>query len=275
MSETSPQGYMEIHHAFSESEFGQKLADQVRYERYKPQSVTNEQWVKLLGADVNNLTHLPLTYGLTRAMVRRLHTSSPGLLSAEEEGLLYVAALTHDWGEALSGDITYSNKTNLDEATEREHLAGIIKTFSGSTTNMGTSIENVIRDIVFNSESKLGYLFNTVERVGYMRTALRATHHISANTSPVCNEGLQWLVADVLGNHTAVLISRAEESEPVKDYLTATATQIEQAFQLVDPHIFLRYEPEKRLEKIQMFYEGELQFSSWSSGHSPASVEPN
>ncbi len=68
MTETLRSDFLDIHLSFAETIHGQKLAENVRYERYKPDDVTNQRWVELLGADVNNLTHLTLTYGLTRSL---------------------------------------------------------------------------------------------------------------------------------------------------------------------------------------------------------------
>lgn len=231
-----------IHEAFAQTPYGAQLAGQVRYERYKPLTVTNEEWVTLLGADVNNLTHMPLTYGLAKDFVRVMDAEDPGALSEHDKVLLCVAALTHDWGEAVIGDITYSNKTEQDEVEEQsafsEHLAGFCVGQSGVLIEL---VEQAADEVVFNKETRLAGMFNAIERVGYMRTALRAAGKAQIDQLPEANTGLRWLVADVFSNHPAVLTEVAEDFPPVRQYLLAQEGRITEAFEGIKPDIFVNY----------------------------------
>ncbi|HMI09772.1 MAG TPA: hypothetical protein VK497_05260 [Candidatus Saccharimonadales bacterium] len=67
-------------------------------------------------------------------------------------------------------------------------------------------VDQARREIVFDHESKLGELLNAIERIGYLRTALRAHEILQIGVSDFeLAEGLEWLVFDVLSN--LVLIS--------------------------------------------------------------------
>ena len=49
--------FLNLHQQISASDYGKKLMKEVRYSRYKPENITNSEWEKLLGEDVNNLKH--------------------------------------------------------------------------------------------------------------------------------------------------------------------------------------------------------------------------
>jgi hypothetical protein len=253
-----------IHNSFTETEYGQTLAGQVRYERYKPEHISNERWTELLGADVNNLTHMPLTFGLTRVMVTQLRLTQPRLLDTNEENLLGAAAIIHDWAEAVVGDISYSDKTDDNKAEEKEQLTAILASFEGTSAQDAKAlIDRAAQEVVFAPDTKLGHIFNTVERAGYMRTALRAAHHVIQGTAPDCEEGLRWIVADVFGNHTAALVERTSVYLPVNGYLNHMRNDISRAFGIVSDGTFLNYEENQRLPKQEAFHKASETFQSW------------
>ena len=257
---------MDIHRSFSDTELGMRLAGQVRFDRYKPDDVSNEQWVKLLGANVNNLTHLPLTWGLTKDLVSQFRQQQPDFLDAREEQVLQAAALIHDWAEAVVGDITYSDKTDEDEAEEKNQLVAILARFDDSSTNgLHELIDEAAAGVVFSPESKLGHIFNTVERVGYMRTAIRASKHVIAGDTPDCDAGFRWIVADVFGNHPSVLVERAEVYKPVGNYLINQLESITQSFGIVYPEVFSNYPLEQQVPKHDAFYRSHEFWSDWAA----------
>ncbi len=258
---------IDIHRIFSATEHGQTLAGQVRYDRYKPAEVSNERWIEILGADVNNLSHLPLTLGLTRDMIRNLHIHQPDFLDECEEQMLCTAAIVHDWAEAVVGDITYSEKTEQDETEEKSQLLAMLDQFGVHGSGVQEFIKQASDEVVFSPESKLGLVFNSVERVGYMRTALRASLHVMAGKALDCDEGLRWLVADVLGNHVPTLIERTAVHKPVFGYLANTRSGIDQAFSVVRPEIFNLYGPEKCKEKEDKFNNAHEIFLNWRDKH--------
>lgn len=255
---------MDVHHAFSATDLGIVLAGQVRYERYKPPEVSNDRWVEVLGADVNNLTHLTLTRGLTRDFAKQARTNQPDLLNTHEELVLEAAALIHDWAEAVVGDITYSDKTTEHENEEIRQLETILNQFSGSDYETTRDlIGQAAAEVVFNPDSKLGHIFNTIERVGYVRTALRASRHVLNNTAPDCAEGLRWIVADVFGNHITALLERVSDYAPVHSYLVNTRIDIANAFTVVAPRSFSYYEPDQQKPKEDAFHQAYVKFHIW------------
>ncbi|HUA13083.1 MAG TPA: hypothetical protein VL989_01110 [Candidatus Sulfotelmatobacter sp.] len=246
-------GFMGIHQSFAETELGETLASRVRYTTYKPEEVTNERWEELLGADVNNLDHLALTYGLAKSMVRHLREERPDFLTPHEEDVLLVTALIHDWAEAIVGDINYNDKTPEQEAEEMRQLSAILgQHYDDDTTGIRELVLEA-SEVVSSPDSKLGKVFNTIERIGYMRTALRASEQARSGKAEDCAVGLKWLYSDVLGNHTVTLIERSEEYPMLRGYLLNQQHVIFSAFVGMSADVFMNYPPEKRIAKQTAF----------------------
>ncbi|MBI2013094.1 MAG: hypothetical protein HYS88_01460, partial [Candidatus Colwellbacteria bacterium] len=101
--------FEEIYELFAGSSYGKILRQRVRYGPYKPEELSNEEWVKILGPDVNNLEHLKTTLAITNDFIYRARYPHPEWqpreinFSREEKELLCLTAVIHDWGEAVVG----------------------------------------------------------------------------------------------------------------------------------------------------------------------------
>lgn len=228
----------EIHRSFSETTFGDKLSQNVRYDKYRPKHISKETWTELLGADVNNLTHMPLTYGIARAFIHQAREHQPELLDESEEKLLLVAAISHDWAESITTDISYSDKTSLDNDEEQTIFEqNVAQFYQGEDFEL---VDQARCEIVFDHESKLGELLNAVERIGYLRTALRANDILKSGvTDPELKHGLEWLIFDVLSNlqpkdnlEAEPTLLQLRKFSPVAAYLIAVEDRIEDAFDM-------------------------------------------
>jgi hypothetical protein len=263
--EQSSRRIIAIHECFEETEYGRTLAARVRYERYKPAEVANERWIQLLGADVNNLTHMPLTYGLAQDFIRTADRDQSYPLDDSEKELLQVAALTHDWAEAIVGDITFGDKTDEDERAEAAAFDAYLSGFY--TGKEAELIQKAREEIIFDhsGDTKLGRVFNAIERVGYMRTALRAHAHLVTDDAQDCENGLTWLVADVLSQQPIPLIEHAKTLPPVRQYLQNQGDIITEAFKSVSSEVFENYPLEQRTLKQDAFGRSYLAWQEWIS----------
>lgn len=265
MERRSQPRLIEIHEKFEQTDFGKTLAGRVRYDRYKPKDVSNERWVELLGADVNNLTHLTLTYGLAQDFIHTAQTLQPDFLSSEDEQLLQVAALIHDWAESIVGDISFGDKTANDEVEEQAAFeANLASFYKGDLTLINKARTEIVFD--HTGKNKLGKVFNAIERVGYLRTALRAGDHIVCGDVMDCDDGLRWLVADVLSQQPKSLIAYAETLQPVRQYLANQQDKISLMFEIVatSDDVFANYPPDQREAKRRQFSES---LQAWLQYH--------
>jgi hypothetical protein len=252
-----------IHHAFAETDFGKKLGANIRYATYKPDGVSNERWRELLGVDVNNLGHLQLSGNLAKSFIRDMDLHQPGYFEGDERDVLEVALITHDWAESVVGDINYGDKTSDDEAEERAQFEqNLAAFFTGKEERLEQLIKRALDEVIFSPDTKLGIAFNAIERVGYVRTALRAAERVSSDEAGDCEDGFRWLVADVLARHTSKLIEYADVLPPVKTYLDNQEDRISEAYGIIDDDVFWNYPEDKRWEIHANFHTGKRDWDS-------------
>ena len=256
--------------AFRETPQGQTLSAQVRYERYMPADISKEDWVRLLGADVSNMAHMRLTFGLTKAFLKYAeapHESWQGPISEavrfnpEEKRLLMLTAITHDWAESITGDHSYDLKQAHHEEEEHKVLSGLVQ-----RSDLSRQDAEAVLSILGDKTSKLGRAFNAIERVGYVRTALQACHVAErghAESIAGARENLSWLVSNVLGNQIEALVGYASTLPPVRNYLSLNRGRISGAFAMVNESAFELYgesEAQTQREKFERAYAAWEQF---------------
>ncbi|MEX0748611.1 MAG: hypothetical protein WD467_00125 [Candidatus Saccharimonadales bacterium] len=239
---TTQSSYVEIHQRFADSEYGQTLAGVIRYDRYRPEQVDPGQWRKLLGADVNCLEHMPITYGIARQFVlyHEAEDDSPVRFSNFETYVFLLAAKVHDWQEAVVGDINYELKTADDESVERTVFSRLFDEFFDLDDPRRDEVKAHLDTIIFDRDSKLGHAFNAVERIGYLRTGLRA-FNVSPGQDQILTEHLEWLATSVLSNQITSLLEYAEVYPYVRHYLRANESRISAAFGALTVEVFMRH----------------------------------
>lgn len=229
--------FNKIHDDFSETEYGQKLAGNARYDRYKPEDVTLAEWERLLGVDVNNLKHLKLSYGMARQFIKYTEELSPDqgekkieLTTKEKEDLL-LAATIHDWAEAIVGDVSYDFKTKEHEEKEYAELKKMAGGILGENSDeLIARIANVTDTVIKDTNSKLGKIFNMIERVGYVRTALRAWEQSKSEGGDL-QTCLQWITYNILCTQILKLVQSSETYPAVAHYLRENKYSIDDAFE--------------------------------------------
>src|SRR3989339_1894173 len=172
----TPEIIEDLFKIFTSTKYGEKLAHNIRYGRYKPQSMSNEEWRNLLGDDVNNLYHALVVYNITKEFISENNHLYNQQLSYDEKMTLLLAAIIHDWGEAVVGDISHGLKTETDENNEIKALHKIAKEITKSYRGgilTAQAIES-INAVVFDTSTKLGNIFKAIEHIGFFKTAMNA-----------------------------------------------------------------------------------------------------
>lgn len=184
-----------------------------------------------MGDDVRFVSHPGVTYNITKKFIATQNnsTKSPELITPEEADILLTASLVHDWGELKiagsgHGDITFDQHT-----TEHEKKEGTI--FEKALGWVDDKSDKIfIRDsyteVVGNKTSKLGRMFNAVERIGYLNTALRT--YSGWHGERISN----WsgLSGNVLSNQIEPLLYFSQEYVYVHQILTKDEDLISRAF---------------------------------------------
>lgn len=165
--------YANLHSDFSNTSWGTTLSQSTRFDSFRKQSGLSEsEWWDLLGADVNTLRHLKLSYGITRWFCQKDPSYTP-----DEKYQLTLAATIHDWAESIFGDIEAPVKTGSHDEIEKRELHNIIDTFCEQHpeyTQIQSDMHMVTDTIIFTQETKLGKAFRAIELMGYCRTAIRS-----------------------------------------------------------------------------------------------------
>lgn len=240
----------ELYTIFSETEHGQKLAGSVRYERYIPDGVSKERWEEVLGPDVNNLTHLFHTFEITNKFIKDAEGSELALSDSDKEKLQF-AAIIHDWAESIDGDVNYNDKTDAHAESELVYFREYLDEFCPDlSADQKKELIEIAEEIVFNEETELGILFNSIERIGYVETALLAFYQAQQDAYSDCAKGLTWLTADVFANQIGILLERAAWCPPVQKFLIENKDAISITFSMLDPNVFKENE-EEDLEYVE------------------------
>lgn len=231
-----------VFESFSGTKYGDKLSNNIRYERYNLAGLSIAGWKDILGPDVNNLEHMRYTTELAAYYIGKL---SEGTLSDTEKDDLLIAASIHDQGEYFTGDITASLKTDEHEAEELqkalEHATDMMPDLDGIELDR---IKRIRKEIVFDRTTPLGERFATIEHMGYLQTALKAYAHLTHNNtlSPETKEGLEWLVADVLMNQfDGKLLEDVEHDEVLAHFIDNRRKAISEAMRTVSEDTFAHY----------------------------------
>lgn len=245
--------YRELFDKFSESVYGKSLDGQARWNIYRPEHISQTEWIKLIGRDADNLQHMWLTQGITELFLK--YDDGSLNITDEDADLLKTAATIHDWGESFNevtgtrGDIHYETKTNDDARSEQENFENI---YDILMENSDVKRKHLILSIIFNKESRLGSIFNAIERVGYLRTAQKAFELSKSSDDLILSDHLRWLTAGVLSNQTVPLMEYTASYSPVKKYIEASAPFFDEAFDQLNSTIFLdHHQPQERVDRFK------------------------
>ena len=252
--------FRDIHKDFSQTAAGNRLNNNPRYKDFIGKLKT-EEWQDILGFDVNNLEHGRLTQGITYCFINHINqTDSETKFTIEEQKLLLLTAVVHDWPEGFTvkGDISYERKSEEDE---KEELALVEKIITRSLGSDSLEMSNQIKNILEDKHSKLGMAFNAIEKIGYLRTALIAWKK-SKNTDHSTSVNLVLLTNNVLLNSFSKIIEYSYIYPPVNSFIKNKKNLISEAFDM-PLSIFDNYKIEDQPKNIAKFYQAKNEWAQW------------
>lgn len=191
--------------------------------------MSHAEWEQLLGPDVNNLEHHWVSYRVMREFLR-----SHADFSREEQEVLLLTAVSHDWAEAIIGDVPYGQKTNGEEEDELRLIPQIADECFGE--DMREPIRRTIKEVLqwkstlrkTGEGPKLSHAFEAVEQLGFLGTGGRAWDEAMKREglSPLLRSNLQWLGIEVHAGHVPILMHYAETYPAVRRYMLGTRHRI-------------------------------------------------
>jgi 5'-deoxynucleotidase YfbR-like HD superfamily hydrolase len=206
----------EIHKKFKKSKYGQKLAGEIRFSCFKPEHISNEEWVKILGADVQNLYHMDLMKGFTKALLEQASD-----VSEFEKEILIALAQIHDWAEAIVGDKAKPKITKEDEEKEKIAFEDLLEEFQIDNPD-----RKIILTIIYDTNSRLFKIFKEIEEMGYLRTALIAWQKSKTAQDSKTKQNLIDLATCVTSAQIPSLIEKSKNTSQIAYFLEQNAETI-------------------------------------------------
>lgn len=195
-----------------ETAFKDQLTGLLRYARFMS-GETPQQWVHLLGPDVLSLSHPHVTADITREFITFNNRigGHEAQTAAEEQQLLVTTAYVHDWGELKVkgvgvGDVSFDQKTHGDEAVEETVFDLVLDTVPDDAGVDKDFLRRAYEEVVRGKPGRLWEMFNAIERIGYLQTAIRAFEGVDGQRI----ENWRGLVGNVLSNQIVALTRYAE-----------------------------------------------------------------
>jgi len=253
----------QIYEKYKQSPAGQILSQRTRWDRFKTQDTTNENWIKIIGLDADNLRHCLVIYGITDWFISQQNNSDmPIKFNKQEKNLLLLTALSHDIPEGMTakGDVSLEFKTDQDEQEELALVEKAIVNALDESCNR-QQIASEIKKCLEDKNSKLGHAFNAIENIGYIRTALIAWKN-NDNSNPALAANLKLITNNVLINSIPKLTEFSKTYFPIKRYLHQQRQIITQAFNMDLSH-FEAYGPDSCTSYYQKFLSIKPLWEDW------------
>lgn len=215
------------------------LGNSPRYERFMTRETVSE-WTAILGPDVLSLTHGSVTADVAKDFIS-FNKQQGLMLSEEQEDQLLLAAHVHDFGEIMIdnqgvGDVTFENKNSMIEKAEERIFNKVVSEIEPESEKQRflASYKHVM-----NRDTKMGELFNAIERVGHLKTAIKA--FIGAEDGRKINNW-KGLVGNVLSNQIRELVKYSDKYPYISFFLVENKTYIESMFRKMhDPGMHVDY----------------------------------
>jgi len=154
--------------ALGDNHYGEVLKNNVRFESFKPDIVTNGDWEYLLGDDVNQYRHMDHTATITSDYIAEHNRISRPLTWLDAYELLQ-CAWTHDFAEAIDGDVPDPEKDTSIEAQRLERLSFFTVAQSINAQHLTEGVMDITQ-----GRHRMSRHFRAIELFGYHQTAKRA-----------------------------------------------------------------------------------------------------
>ena len=236
--------YYDIHRKFTDSKYGPRLAKQTRWEIYKPKRMSDQEWHVMLGADSNNLAHMPFVFEIAKEIIERI---KPDLSEIDKQDLLYTS-MVHNWGKVDVGDITYERKTSEHIKFEHEVFERVYQEILATEEKLNTSLS------LLGGSGRLASIFKVIERCGYLKTALKVNAYAKQPEYANIKINLHWLVSNVLINQIPKLINDSFLQDGLKAYLLESTDDISDAFYSIGESVFniYKYDKDRKIEQFNL-----------------------
>ena len=171
-----------------------------------------------------------MAYNITKEFTAAQNKNSvTDHLTSFEASILFTAALIHDWGELEienmgHGDVTFEEHGKSHDKTERLIFERVTERIIDSSDQ--SFIRQVYKQVTQDKNRRLGRMFSAIERIGYLKTGLRAYKGFKGMRI----DNWAGLAGNVLSNQIISLLEYAPDYPYIKDVLVQNSDLITDAF---------------------------------------------
>ncbi len=178
-----------IYKALLQTKAAQSLRETTRYQPFRHSDESPAYWRKVLGPSGITLSHLKQVYMLTRKLLQHEVRVHPRRFSRADQEMLLIAALVHDFGEAILdeqsvGDIPAPLKGAEHDRREKKvfrQVLALLALKAPLKKKIWTSYLNACH----NKKPHLHQFFHLIEHIDYLDTGIRVYENTKKRRLPI------------------------------------------------------------------------------------------
>lgn len=173
----------EIYKALIHTPAGKSLRASIRYEPFRHRSEDAKHWRKILGPSAITYSHMRHVYKLTQKAIKHEQKISHERFSRIQQETLLLAALCHDFGEAILdnnsvGDVPATKKEARHEKMEQLVFKQVLSSLR-LNPKLKAKMWKSYYEVCHNKNSPLYKFFHLIEHMDYMDTGLTVFKNLS------------------------------------------------------------------------------------------------
>lgn len=179
----------EIYHALLHTKAARSLRETTRYQPFRHSTESRSYWRKVLGPSGVTLSHLKQVYAITQQLLQHEARVHPRRFSRADQEMLLIAALVHDFGEAILdeqsvGDIPAPLKGAEHDRREKKvfrQVLALLALKAPLKKKIWTSYLNACH----NKKPHLHQFFHLIEHIDYLDTGIRVYENTKKRRLPI------------------------------------------------------------------------------------------
>ncbi len=238
----------DIYKALIHTPAGKSLRASLRYSPFRHNEEDKGHWRKMLGPSAITYSHMKHVYKLTKRALLHEQKISHKLFSRMEQETLLLAALCHDFGEAILddksvGDVPAPKKRALDEKIEQRVFKQVLKSLN-LNSKLKSKMWMSYREVCHNKKSRLYKFFHFIEHIDYMDTGLTTYKNLASGKNKL-KRG-KHLIGQILAFSIPVLANSDHNHNSTHHFLRTREEKISEMFK----YCIVEYRKAEKLKRV-------------------------
>jgi len=224
----------EIYKALRHTPAGKSLRANLRYSPFRHNTEDAKHWLEMLGPSAVTYSHMKHVYKITKKALELEQKISNKRFGPIEQETLLLAALSHDFGEAILddksvGDIPAPKKDPKHEKTEQLVFKQVLKSLK-LDPKLKLKMWKCYRDVCHNKSSRLYKFFHLIEHIDYMDTGIRVCRNISSGKNKLKQS--RYLIGQILTFSIPLLVDDKKNNyDSTRSFIVLNKETIHEMFE--------------------------------------------